>query len=636
MVFAVFLASAVLCAFGFALSGPLRSKSGPRPDGVAFIVAVLLPLVIVWWFVQINQLDSPDMGTVLSPDALSDAPLSSASLVVGWKFAFLALGVYVLSALRGLGRLPAWLADVLVIGAAYLATDTSKEILLSLKTSLYGDAAYIPLYGLEVPLSILWIWAVARLSASLARLPAVAPGYIGLVSGLILMLLGGFGATLGQDDSSFAPLACASLCGAGLMAFVLALKRPDANLGWSATLASGFLLGLASALGVLNTTLPAVICLAVLALGLPMLNVSIVSVRAKLRGKTVEWSNKRVRLDEALAHRGVPPRKIATLYFGLGAWGCIFAYLASRWFFSGDSNLVWMLLHGVVWLVGLAVGALVFYSLARVQMRRRVGEDIPERLEAFGIEISPVSMKEALDKIDGFIEDGHPHHVVTSDANAVLTSRSDPEYTEIIRRAALITPDGFGLVWGARLLGLPIYERVTGVDMVTGICERAAQKGHRLYILGSEEGVASTAARNLAEKYPGANFIGTHHGFWRRDGKAQGLTTEQADALMADEIRRATPDVLFVAMGIPSQEKFIAAQLERMNVPVCLGVGGSFDVYSGKFNRAPLTVQRLGMEWLYRVWIDPSRWKRMGYVPKFMLIAVKTWLLGDKKAADVY
>ncbi|RYG62660.1 glycosyltransferase, partial [bacterium] len=89
-------------------------------------------------------------------------------------------------------------------------------------------------------------------------------------------------------------------------------------------------------------------------------------------------------------------------------------------------------------------------------------------------------------------------------------------------------------------------------------------------------------------------------------------------------------DVLFVAMGIPMQEKFIAAQLERMKTPVALGVGGSFDVYAGKFNRAPQYVQRMGLEWLYRVWIDPSRWKRMGYVPKFMVVALRTWIFGTK------
>ncbi|RYX85763.1 glycosyltransferase [bacterium] len=630
MIFTVFLTSAILGVLGFALSGPLRGKNGPRPDGVAFIIAVLLPLVVVWWFAQVGMGSRFEGAT--SPDAITYAPSVPPELSEGWKFALLTLGVYALSALRGVGRLPAWIADVIVLAGAYLAVKTSPDVLLSLRTSMQDDAPTLDLGPLATPLSMLWIWSVARLCASLARLPAVAPGYIGMVAGLILFLVGGFGAGTGQ----FAAFACAALCGAGLVTFALALKRPDANLGWSATLASGFLLGVSSALGVLNITLPAIICLAILALGLPLLNVSVVSVRAKLRGKNVEWDQQMFRLDEALAFRGVPPRKIATLYFGMGLWGCWLAYLAARWFFIQPPSAVWLVFHALLWIAFFVCGGFIFFSLARVQMRRREGEDIPERLEAFGIEISPVSMTEALDKIEDFIQEGTPHHVVTSDANAVLTSRSDPEYTGIIRRAALITPDGFGLVWGARLLGLPIYERVTGVDMVTGICERAMKGNYRLYILGSEEGVASTAARNLAQKYPGADFVGTHHGFWRRDGKAQGLTVEQADSLMADEIRRATPDVLFVAMGIPSQEKFIAAQLERMNVPVCIGVGGSFDVYSGKFNRAPLTVQRLGMEWLYRVWIDPSRWKRMGYVPKFMLVAVKTWIMGDKKAADVY
>ena len=627
----VCLASAVMCAFGFAVCEPFRGKKGPRPDGAAFMLAVLLPLVVGLWFAQIGAPERALVADGASPAEITNAPLWSPALVAGWKFALLALAVYVLSTLRGVGRLPAWVADVLVLGAAFLATKAWNGSLVLGAGSDMGGAPDLAA-TLAPALSLAWIWLVARLCASLARLPGVAPGYLGLVAGLILLLAGGFG----TRDNSFAPSACASLCGAGLMAFVLTLKRPEADLGWSAALASGFLLGVASALGALHSSLTAILCLAFLAIGLPLLNVSVVTMAAHLRGKNVEWNEKRVRLDEALASRRVPPRKIALLYFGLGLWGCYLAFFASRWFFDSDGSLFWKAVHGVVWLAGLLSGALLFYSLTRVQMRRRRDEEVPERVEAFGIEISPVSMREALDKIDGFIKEGGWHHVVTSDANAVLTSRADPEYLDIIRRAALITPDGFGLVWGARLLGLPIYERVTGVDMVTGICERAAKNGYRLYILGSEPGVAATAAHNLAEKYPGANFVGTHHGFWRREGEEAGLSPEQADAGMADEVRRACPDVLFVAMGIPSQEKFIAAQLERMQVPVCLGVGGSFDVYSGKFNRAPVAVQRMGMEWLYRVWIDPSRWKRMGYVPKFMLIALKTWLVGNKKAADVY
>lgn len=621
-------AAAILCALGFGVSGPLRGKDGPRPDGFAFVGAVLLPLVVALWVAQLGANERLIASGGATPDSITHASLLSPQLIVGWKFALLTMGVYALSALRGAGRLPAWVADVLVLGAAFLAT--TMGAVLAIRSSATGDAPDV--FGHFAPfLSIVWIWLVARLGASLARLPAVAPGYLGLFAGLIWMLMGGLGAAM----DSFAPIACAALFGAGLTAFVLALRQPQINLGWSATLAGGFLLGLASILGASNATFPAIACLAILALGLPLLNVSVVSVRARLRGESVEWNTKHIRLDEALGARRVPPRKISLLYFNIGLWACVLAYFAERWFFAGNDSLGWAFFHAIVWVAGLLGGGVILFSLARMQMRRRADEEVPDRLSAFGIEISPVSMREALDKIESFIASGHPHHVVTSDANAVLTSRADPEYTQIIRRAAMITPDGFGLVWGARLLGLPIYERVTGVDMVTGICERAAKRDYRLYILGSEEGVATTAARNLAQKYPGARFVGTHHGFWRRDGKEQGLSTEQADARMADEIRRATPDVLFVAMGIPAQEKFIAAQLERMNVPVCLGVGGSFDVYSGKFNRAPVAVQRLGMEWLYRVWIDPTRWKRMGYVPKFMLIAFKTWVFGDK-TADVY
>jgi len=624
----VWIAAAVLCAVGFSASDSLRAKNGPRPEGIAFVGAVLLPLVVGWWLFQLGANDRLSASGGMTARAVTDAPLLPPALVVGWKYALLTLGVYALSALRGAGRLPAWVADVLVVAAAFLATGLGA--VLSVRSAASADAPN--LLGTSAPFfSVAWIWLVARLGASLARLPAVAPGYLGLFAGLIWMLMGG----LGAKTDTVAPIACAALCGAGLTAFVLALKRPELNLGWSATLAGGFLLGVSSTLGAFNTTLPAIACLAVLALGLPLLNVSVVSVRARLRGQSVDWHSQRIRLDQALQARRVPPRKISLLYFNIGLWACALAFFAARWFFAGTSPPLWALIYAIIWAAGLVGGGVILFSLARMQMRRRADEEVPERLEAFGIEISPVSMREALDKIEGFIQSGRPHHVVTSDANAVLTSRADPEYTAIIRRASLITPDGFGLVWGARLLGLPIYERVTGVDMVTGICERAAKRGYRLYILGSEEGVAATAAYNLAQKYPGAHFVGTHHGFWRRDGKDAGMTPEQADARMADEIRRATPDVLFVAMGIPTQEKFIAAQIERMNVPVSMGVGGSFDVYSGKFSRAPVAVQRLGMEWLYRVWIDPTRWKRMGYVPKFVVVALKTWMMGDK-AADVY
>ncbi len=620
----LFVAAALLTALGLRFSSRVSLPGGARAEGPGFVLTTLAVGLagVAFWTLSYAGAEGQVFA---SPEARMARSLLPEELLIGAKLCLLALGIYVLSALRGAAGLPAFVADILVIVAAYGAVKIAPAMLLAVSSSTQTDAATVPLGDLALPLTIAWIWLVARLCAGLARVPAVTGGYLGLFAGLIFFLIAG------RTAGVFAPSLTASLAGAGLAAFAMSLQKPTLNVGWSATLAMGFVLGVCSALGLLQNTAPAIAALAILALGLPLLNVTLVQVRAKMRGKDVEWSQSRQRLHETLLARGVPARKVALLYFALGLWGCGLAFFVTHWFNRGTPNALVAIFYAL-FLIGLTLGGAVsFFSLARILMRRVPGEAVPESVEAFGVKISPVSMSEALDKIESFIADGTPHHVLTSDANAILTSRADPEYAAIMRRAALTTPDGFGVIWGARLLNLPIYERVTGVDMVTGICERAATKGYRLFILGSEEGVAATAARNLMARYPGLQVVGTHHGFWRRDGKSEGLSADESDAKIAAEIAAQRIDVLFVAMGIPMQEKFIAAQLERMKVPVALGVGGSFDVYAGKFNRAPQTVQRLGLEWLYRVWIDPSRWKRMGYVPKFMIVALKTWLFGAKK-----
>lgn len=625
--FVLHLVVAALCALGvLSWFGRRSSVGGWRPEGIAFVAVVLFVGTLGFIATELTLAAQSRIAVEATPDSVSARPVLPLSLLAGLQLWLLTLGVYVLSALRGAGRFPAWVADLVVIVAAFLATRASNDVILRITQSGATDAPTIELGKLDTILTVVWIWLVARLCASLGRMPAVAGGYLGLLA-LTMGLL-----WLHENGALFPGSATASLAGAGLAAFVVAMRRPTFNLGWSSVLAMGFLLGVASSMSLLENTLPALIALSILALGLPLLNVSVVAVRARLRGYNVEWSNRRLRLDQALARRGVPPRKIALYYFCVGAWLCLLAYLTARWFFAEPPG--WLL--GTIYALVLAFlaggGAVIFFSVARLQMRRQPHEDVPDLIEAFGVRISPVSMLEALDRIETFVRSGQPHHVVTSDANAILTSKDDPQYLGIIRNAALITPDGFGVIWGARLLNLPIYERVTGVDMVTGICERAAQNGYTIYILGSEDGVAARAAHNLMERYPGLKVVGTHHGFWRRDGKEAGLSADESDERMAEKIRQAGPDVLFVAMGIPMQEKFIAAQLQRMQVPVAIGVGGSFDVYSGKFTRAPVWVQRVGLEWLYRVWVEPARWKRMSYVPRFMLVALKTWLFGPHPA----
>jgi len=425
----------------------------------------------------------------------------------------------------------------------------------------------------------------------------------------------------GESTDPFCSIVPAAIAGAGLTTFAIGLRSPKYNLGWSTSLSLGFALGMAIAMSLLKGTLPAVFAISLPTLGLPLLDIGFIRARAAINGQPFNMRPERMRLYRVLLFRGLSRTKVALLYFCLGGYFCLLAILAEVGFFSGVHNWFVQLLFVLVLAALGAIGPIVFFSVARILMRRQPGEQLPERLDAFGVRICPVSMED-------YILSGQPHHVVTSDANAILTSRNDPEYAEILRNAALITPDGFGVVWGARLMNLPIYERVTGVDMVTGICAMAAKKGYRLFILGSAPGVAQTAADKLTEAYPGVIFAGTHHGMILKDPEAM------AEAMR--QIKEARPHVLFVAMGIPLQEKFISRNLAELGVPVSLGVGGSFDVYSGKYNRAPVYMQRAGLEWLYRVWIDPSRWRRMGYVPKFMVIALRTWIMsfrGPQKPA---
>jgi N-acetylglucosaminyldiphosphoundecaprenol N-acetyl-beta-D-mannosaminyltransferase len=463
------------------------------------------------------------------------------------------------------------------------------------------------------------MWTLTRMTAALNRTPQVTGGYLGIVSLALLVLMK---LEWTRTPPFFPVEAAAALAGAGIATVPFAIKKTDFNIGWSAALALGFLLAQIATLGLVKNAAFFMVLLSLIAFGLPLLDVSFFRLRAALRGEQVNVDEQRLRLHEALLRRGIAPSKITMLYLVGGAWMCGLGVLTARYVFG--SAAPWWMLLGRAAIVGVLffIGFIVFLSLARVWMSRGHDEVVPEEIEAFGVRISAVSMNEALDKIEGFIREGTPHHVVTSDANAILRAQEDEEYAGIIRRAALITPDGFGVVWGARLLNLPIYERVTGVDMVTGICERAAQNNWSIYILGSEPGIAATAAEKLAARYPGLRIAGTQRGFWKRDGIA--------DEEIVQCIQEAKPEVLFVAFGIPAQEKFIARHFNELNVPVSLGVGGSFDVYSEKLRRAPEYIQRSGLEWLYRVWQEPWRWKRMSYVPRFMAFALRTWLFGKR------
>ena len=236
-----------------------------------------------------------------------------------------------------------------------------------------------------------------------------------------------------------------------------------------------------------------------------------------------------------------------------------------------------------------------------------------QRLEILGVGIDKVTSQQALDNIADFIASGQPHQIVTANAEIIYQASKNEKMRNIINNAQMVTADGSGVVWASRQLGEPLEQRVTGIDLVNSICERSAQAKWKIYILGSAPGVAATAAMNIRDKFPGCNIVGTHHGYFNAKEEKQILA----------ELEQLKPDVLFVALGAPKQEYWIADHLADLGIPVGMGIGGSMDVLSGNVKRAPKWMQKMSLEWLYRLLIQPTRFKRVLALPKFMLAVKK-------------
>lgn len=237
-----------------------------------------------------------------------------------------------------------------------------------------------------------------------------------------------------------------------------------------------------------------------------------------------------------------------------------------------------------------------------------------DRVEVLGLPVDRVTMDEALAIMEGFIAEGTPHLVVTADSSGIVQTQTDPEWRQIFTEADLITPDSIGVVWAAKRAGKPVSSRVSGVDMVDQICRLSAMKGYRIVFLGAEPGVAEMAAEALRLRHPGCNIVFARHGYFPAD----------SDTVVAEEVAQYKPDVLFVAMGIPRQEKFIKHTQEIIKAPVAMGVGGSFDVFSGKTKRAPKIIQKLHLEWLWRTLLNPTKIKKAKALPKFAWLVLRS------------
>lgn len=248
----------------------------------------------------------------------------------------------------------------------------------------------------------------------------------------------------------------------------------------------------------------------------------------------------------------------------------------------------------------------------------KFGKNSGRKVNIFGVPVDRLTLRQAVEKICRAWNEGRFLHVVTANAEMLYRCRQDRELKEIIKGAELVTADGAGVVLASRILKCAVPERVAGFDLMLDCLKEAARTGCPLYFLGSRQSVLEQAAAKARENYPGLNIVGCHHGFFQGS----------AEEAILEEICSLRPALLLVALGVPKQEKWIARYRKKLPSCVVIGVGGSFDVLAGAARRAPLWMQRAGLEWLYRLWKEPARLGRTAALPLFLLAVFRQAVRG--------
>ncbi len=206
--------------------------------------------------------------------------------------------------------------------------------------------------------------------------------------------------------------------------------------------------------------------------------------------------------------------------------------------------------------------------------------------------------------------------VFTPNTEIVMFCNDDSDLRRIINKGSLVLPDGIGLIYASKIRKLPLKERVTGYDTSVEILNVAAEKGYKVFLLGGAPGVAEKASENICKEY-GDIVGGYQHGYFK--GQHIGYADHDEETEIIKRINELKPDIIFVGLGSPKQEKWIDYHRDNLNTNLVIGNGGTIDVLSGNVKRAPQFYQKLGLEWLYRLVSDPKRIKRQILLPVFML-----------------
>ena len=478
--------------------------------------------------------------------------------------------------------------------------------------------SYIYFSFLSIPLTLIWLIGITNSIGQTGELGDITP-YIVFIASLTFFTV----TLLQRQGLILAEILSLSLA---VISFIVIKYFPRGKFS-SFYMLFGFILAIIAIVGVSKSTAALTLFIPLLILGVPLVDssYSIVSSYVVQQRKVGDFSTTESRLRQKLQS------------YGFSAHGANYTIIATSLYLS-LSALIISIYQNLYLLVIMSVFGWVIFEMLKKKVSSEeliIEKDLANnRIKLFQVGIDRVDVKSVISRIEEFIVTKKSHLVVTPDTLAILRAKKDVDYFNIIQSANLVTPDGAGILWATTTLHHPLRERVTGIDIIQGICKLAAKKAYSIYLLGASPGVAKEASLKLTQKYPGLKIIGNHHGYFHAtslsdetvkpqmhknkvnsgtEGIAKGMDIKynerNEEAKIIQEINNKKPDILLVGMGVPRQEKWIAGNLKskRLNVPVCMGVGGSFDVLSGKIPRAPLWMQRHGMEWVYRFIKQPKR-----------------------------
>ena len=231
------------------------------------------------------------------------------------------------------------------------------------------------------------------------------------------------------------------------------------------------------------------------------------------------------------------------------------------------------------------------------------------KIEVLGVAFDNVTMEQAAELGGKMLQEDRFHYVVTPNPEFILAAEKDESFRKVINAADLVIPDGIGVIYSAKILGTPLAERVPGIEFSAKMLEKLNEMGGRLFLLGAKPGVAEKAGENICAQYPNIVLCGTQDGYFK----------DEEDVIL--KVAAARPDLMFVCLGAPKQEKWMARWGQHSGAKLAIGLGGVLDVYAGNVERAPESWQKLGLEWAYRLKKEPQRFGRMARLP---LVLVKS------------